>query len=124
MEPTDADECARLLRSAVVRLQDARHPTLSMESRFDLTYNAGHAAALSALRMHGYRSENRYLVFQCLQHTLHFTSSQWRPFDQAHKSRNLAEYEGDLNVSTVVVAELIEHVAHLIDAVQKLAQVE
>jgi hypothetical protein len=46
-----------------VRLQDARQPILSLESRFDLAYNAAHASALSALRAHGYRSENRFLVF-------------------------------------------------------------
>src|SRR2546422_1071755 len=57
-EPPDARERAGLLRSATVRLQDARQPILSLESRFDLTYNAAHAAALSALRVHGYRSEN------------------------------------------------------------------
>lgn len=69
-EAPDARERSGLLRSATVRLQDARQPVLSLESRFDLAYNAAHAAALAALRFHGYRSENRYLVFQCLEHTL------------------------------------------------------
>ena len=44
----------------------ARQPILSLESRFDLAYNAAHATALSALRVHGYRRENCYLVFRCL----------------------------------------------------------
>ena len=66
IEPPDTRERAGLLRSATVRLNDARKPNLSLESRFDLAYNAAHAAALAALRAHGYRSENRYLVFQCL----------------------------------------------------------
>ena len=39
---------------------------LSFDSRFDLAYNAAHAFALFALRRTGYRSENRYLVFQAL----------------------------------------------------------
>lgn len=56
-EPPDARERAGLLHSATVRLQDARQTILSLESRFDLAYNAAHAAALSALRWHGYRSE-------------------------------------------------------------------
>ena len=47
-EPPDARERAGLLRSATVRLQDALQTTLSLESRFDLAYNAAHAAALSA----------------------------------------------------------------------------
>ncbi|WP_230492189.1 MULTISPECIES: hypothetical protein [unclassified Janthinobacterium] len=69
-EAPDARERAGLLRSATVRLRDARQVILSLESRFDLAYNAAHAAALSALRQHGYRSDNRYLVFQSLEHTL------------------------------------------------------
>jgi hypothetical protein len=55
-----------LVGSGRVRLADARTASLSIESRFDLAYNASHALALAALRWHGYRSENRYLVFQCL----------------------------------------------------------
>lgn len=98
-EPPDARESAGLLRSATVRLRDARQPILSLESRFDLAYNAAHAAALSALRTHGYRSENRYLVFQSLEHTLGYAPTQWLLLDQAHKKRNLAEYEGDLDVT-------------------------
>ena len=119
-EPPDARERAGLLRSATVRLQDARQPILSLESRFDLAYNAAHAAALSALRVHGYRSENRYLVFQCLEHTLGFTPQQWLLLNQAHNKRNLAEYEGDLDVTKGFVEELIEHAAALIAAAQAL----
>ena len=119
-EAPDVNECAGLLRSAVERLQDSRIPQLSLGGRFDLAYNAAHAAALAALRAHGYRSENRYIVFQCLEHTVGFTAEQWRLLDQAHRKRNLAEYEGDLDVTSGFVDELIEQVAALIDAVQKL----
>ncbi|MDY7545485.1 hypothetical protein RGU75_04470 [Glaciimonas sp. CA11.2] len=119
-EPPDARERADLLRSASVRLLDARQPMLSLESRFDLAYNAAHAAALSALRAHGYRSENRFLVFQCLEHTLGYKPEQWLLLNHAHKKRNLAEYEGDLDVTDGFVAELIEHVANLIMPAQAL----
>ncbi len=120
MEPPDARERAGLLRSATLRLQDARQPILSLESRFDLAYNAAHAAALSALRVHGYRSENRFLVFQCLEHTLGYAPQQWLLLDQAHKKRNLAEYEGELDVTPGFVAELIDAAASLIVAAQAL----
>lgn len=119
-EAPDANERAGLLRSAVERLQDSRIAQLSLGGRFDLAYNAAHAAALAALRAHGYRSENRYIVFQCLEHTVGFTAEQWRLLDQAHRKRNLAEYEGELDVTSGFVDELIEQVAALIDAVQKL----
>ena len=119
-EPPDQRERAGLLRSATVRLLDARQSIISLESRFDLAYNAAHAAALAALRIHGYRSENRYLVFQCLEHSLGFKPQQWLLLNQAHTKRNLAEYEGELDVTEGFVDELIEHVAFLIAAAQVL----
>lgn len=65
----DQQEFDGLVRSGRVRLRDAHLAELSPESRFDLAYNASHAFALAALRWCGYRSENRYIVFQCLPHT-------------------------------------------------------
>ncbi len=119
-EPPNRDECTSMLRSARVRLHDARQVTLSMESRFDLAYNAAHAAALTALRFHGYRSDSRYLVFQCLAHTVNWCPEQWLILDQAHNKRNLFEYEGDLDVTEGFITELIENVHGLIIATQIL----
>jgi hypothetical protein len=51
------------VRSGHARLKDTQTPGLSLDSRFDLAYNAAHAFSLAALRWHGYRSENRYIVF-------------------------------------------------------------
>ena len=65
-EPGDQQEFDGLVRSGRVRLADPHLAALSQESRFDLAYNASHAFALAALRWCGYRSENRYIVFQCL----------------------------------------------------------
>src|SRR6266496_5809271 len=69
-EPPAAGEVEGLQRSGETRLSDAANPDLSLESRFDLAYNAAHALALAALRRHGYRAGNRFLVFQTLAHTL------------------------------------------------------
>ena len=106
-EPPAQAELDGLVRSGLVRLRDAENASLSLESRFDLAYNAAHALSLAALRWHGYRSENRYLVFQSLTHTLALDATQWRVLDQAHNKRNLAEYEGDLDVDDALVAALI-----------------
>ncbi len=106
-EPPAQAEFDGLLRSGRVRLTDAANPGLSLESRFDLAYNAAHALSLAALRWHGYRSENRYQVFQCLGHTLGLDAEQWRVLDQAHRKRNLAEYEGDLDVDEALVSALV-----------------
>ena len=70
-------------------------------------YAAGHSAGLAVLRHHGYRSENRYIVFQSLTHTLGWPAERWRLLDAAHRARNLAEYEGFMEVELSQVTELI-----------------
>jgi hypothetical protein len=106
-EPPGRKEFENLIGSGRTRLKDASNKQLALESRFDLAYNAAHAIALAALRWHGYRSENRYLVFQCLAHTLSFAPSEWRVLALAHERRNLREYQGELNVDERLVGELI-----------------
>ena len=107
VEPAAENEIRGLVRSGIHRLDDAALEELSFESRFDLTYNAAHSLALAALRLRGYRSESRYLVFQCLQHTLDLPPEQWRVLDEAHRKRNLAEYEGEMDVEEQLVAALL-----------------
>ena len=121
-EPRNIAECQRMLAMARTRLADAKLPSVSLEGRFTSAYNAAHAAALAALRWHGYRSENRFTVFQCLSHTLGWSAAQWRMLDAAHQKRNLAEYEGYLEVEEVTVAELCETVATLIKATSALLE--
>ncbi len=106
-EPPDAREFEGLKRSALARLKDARNETLSLESRFDLAYNAAHALCLAALRRLGYRANQRYIVFQSLPHTLGLGPEVWRVLDKCHHLRNVAEYEGELDVDTRIVADLI-----------------
>lgn len=69
-EPFDAGEFAGMLRAGDNKLQDSAITELSEDSQFMLAYGAAYSFSLAALRWHGYRSENRYLVFQCLEHTL------------------------------------------------------
>ena len=106
-EPAAEAEIEGLLRSGKARLDDAAKKSLSPESRFDLAYNAAHAFALAALRWHGYRSDNRYLVFQCLEHTLDLPKEQWRVLDRAHNKRNVAEYEGDVDIDLELLDALL-----------------
>jgi hypothetical protein len=106
-EPPVASEIRGLLRSGEARLADATNRGLSLESRFDLAYNAAHALALAALRLRGYRSENRFLVFQVLPHTLGLPPATWRVLSKGHETRNMAEYEGALDVDEGLVDDLI-----------------
>lgn len=106
-EPPDAKEFAGLKRSGLARLADAANATLSLESRFDLAYNAAHAFCLAALRRHGYRSDNRYIVFQLLPHTLGLGPEVWRVLAKCHDMRNRSEYGGILDVDERIVTDLI-----------------
>ena len=118
-EPSAESELLGLVRSGECRLDDASLASLSLESRFDLTYNAAHALSLAALRSWGYRSESRYVVFQCLPHTLDLPPEQWRVLDQAHRKRNLAEYEGAADIDEQLVAAILRvarEVAKRLDA--------
>lgn len=109
-----------LVRSARARLADAAKADLAIESRFDLAYNASHALALAALRRLGYRSENRHLVFQALAHTTDLSGSVWRILSKCHERRNLAEYEGFVDVDERLVADLLDAAQALLDAVSAL----
>jgi len=121
-EPPAKAELEGLLRSGSRRLADAERTELSLESRFDLAYNAAHALALAALRATGYRSESRYLVFQCLQHTIDLPNEQWRVLDQAHRKRNLAEYEGEMDVDEQLVGAMLRVAREVEQRVAKLVR--
>lgn len=106
-EPASPRELQGLFDSALARLEDASRADLRFDSRFDLAYNAAHALALNALRRLGYRSDNRYLVFQVLPYTCGLPTAVWRVLAKAHERRNLAEYEGHLEHDDQLLAELI-----------------
>ena len=107
-EPPAQNEFDGMVNSAKRRLRDSQVESLSEDSQFSLAYGAAHSLALAAMRWHGYRSDNRYLVFQCLPFTLGMEPAQWRLLSLCHKRRNLAEYEGHLDVEEKLVAELID----------------
>lgn len=117
-EPPDAAEFAGLLRSGRARLKDAGVASLALESRFDLGYNAPHAFSLAALRWHGYRSGNRYIVVQLLPHALGLGPEVWRVLDKCHRLRNLGEYEGGSSIDARIVTDLLAAYRAVADKVQ------
>lgn len=80
-QPPNRKEFDGLLSSGNSRLHDAQREELSLESR--------------------------YQVFQCLQHTVDLEPTQWRVLDQAHRKRNLAEYEGHVEIDRSLVEATI-----------------
>lgn len=121
-EPPGEREVARMLQFARTHLSDAQLEAVSLNGRFLAVYSASHAAALAALRWHGYRSGHRFTVFQCLVHTVQWEAARWRALDLAHQKRNVAEYEGSLDVEESTVAELVVLAKDLIADVAKLTR--
>lgn len=108
LEPPDQAELDRLLNSGRVRLKDAEEEHISLESRFSLAYSAAHALCLAALRRLGFRPQQRYIVFQILPHTLGLGPEIWRVLDKCHTQRNLAEYEGLIDIDRQLFTELVQ----------------
>jgi hypothetical protein len=120
-EPFSRAEFLGLMESGAAKLRDAAREELSPDSRFDLAYNAAHALALAALRLQGYRSTSRYLVFQSLTHTLNLSNDLWRILDLAHRKRNLAEYEGHLDLDAHLISGVIRAAREILGKLEVLA---
>lgn len=119
-EPPDKNELKGLVKGAVDRLNDSQLEALSFASRFDLAYSSAHGLALAALRAAGYRSDKRYLVFQCLVHTTDMDTVQIRIFSACHDKRNLAEYEGHFEPDEQLLSELITNTKILLKYVNRI----
>ena len=119
-EPPDKNEFECLVKAAIDRLNDSQYDLLSFTSRFELAYSAAHGLALAALRASGYRSDKRYLVFQCLAHTTNLSKTQIRLFSRCHDKRNLAEYEGHYETDEQLLAELIANIQVLLECVNEI----
>jgi hypothetical protein len=119
-EPATRKEFDGMLASALRALADAQNLDLSTDSRFTLAYGAAHSLALAALRHQGYRSSNRITVFQTLAHTLQIERADLQVLVKAHNQRNLAEYEGAIDIDDMLLADLLRCTLGLAALVEKL----
>jgi hypothetical protein len=113
-------EFVGLVSSARTRLKDAQNTSLDPDSQFDLAYGAAHRFAVAALRQQGYRSTDRITVFQTLVHTVDTDRTDIQIFLKAHNERNLAEYQGGMDIDLQLLADLIRCTQKLETAVAKL----
>jgi len=116
-EPADQKEFDRMLNSARRGINDAKVKGISEDGQFSFVYGAAHGLALAALRWHGYRSDNRYLVFQCLEQTTGLENAKWRVLDKCHQLRNHAEYEGLLEITPQLLQEIADITEELLQLV-------
>jgi hypothetical protein len=119
-EAASRKEFEGMLASPRRGLVDAQNESIETDSQFDLAYGAAHRFALAALRQQGYRSEDRVTVFQTLVHTLDTSSADVQIFLKAHNERNLAEYEGRMDVDAKLLTDLVRCTKKLEIAVGKL----
>jgi hypothetical protein len=120
-ESPTRSEYTGMVASARRRLVDAQNKDLDPDSQFDLAYGAAHRLALAALRREGYRSGDRITVFQTLVHTLGTERSHIQTFLRAHNERNLAEYQGRMEIDAKLLADLLRSTKALETEVGKLA---
>jgi len=59
-----------------------------------------------------------------LQDTIDLDNSKWRVLDKCHKQRNIAEYEGHLEITPQLLSELIVITDELLLAVEALPLVK
>ena len=119
-EPPTRSEYVGMVASARRRLIDAQNQDLDPDSQFDLAYGAAHRLALATLRREGYRSEDRITVFQTLVHTLGTERSHIQTFLRAHNARNMAEYQGRMEIDPKLLADLLKSTKALETEVGKL----
>jgi hypothetical protein len=119
-EPPLRKEYDGMLKSAQRGLADAQNESIETDSQFDLAVEAAHKFALAALRREGYRSENRITVYQTLTHTIGVSNADLQIFLKAHNERNLASYQGRIDIDEKLLADLIAATKRLSAAVGKL----
>jgi hypothetical protein len=120
-EPSSRSEYDGMLSAAKTRLRDAQNEDLDPDSQFDLAYGAAHRLAAATLRREGYRSGDRITVFQTLVHTAGTDRADIQIFIRAHNERNLAEYEGRVEIDDRLLADLVRCTQKLEQDVAKLS---
>jgi hypothetical protein len=119
-EPPLRKEYDGMLKSAQRALTDAQNESIEKDSQFDLAVEAAHKLALATLRREGYRSENRITVFQTLVHTIGLNNADLQVFLKAHNERNLAAYQGRVDIGEKLLHDLIAATKRLSETVSKL----
>lgn len=111
-ESTAPEEIQRLLHKASTRLKDAASEAISMESRFDLAYEAILQLAICALRVHGYRPDSRgghhVMALQSLTKTIEYPGERIRLLDEFRRQRAIGLYDGSFDPTTAEISALLE----------------
>lgn len=120
-EPPVLAQVEALITAGEEQLRDAETSRLSLRGRFQLAYSASYALASAALRRAGFRSDNRYLAFQTLEHTLSIGAPTWRVLARAHQLRNQMEYDAVGRPEERLVRDTIEAARAVLAALRAMS---
>jgi len=110
-ETASAQEIRRLLDKAATKLEDAGSPAISLDSRFDLAYEALLQIGLAALRANHVRPDSRgghhVLALQTLNSSIGYPRDKLRLLDEYRRQRAIGLYDGSFVPTKAEVEELI-----------------
>ncbi len=110
-EPTRPAEIRRFLAKIATKLSDAQSGAVSLDSQFDLAYEALLQIGLAALRANGVRPDSRgghhVLALQTLATTIGYPREKLRLLDEFRRQRGAGLYDGSFNPSQAEVDALI-----------------
>ena len=111
-EPANRVEIKRLLDKIVTKLADAEVESISLETRFDIAYEALLQIGLVALRSHHLRPNSRgghhAIALQSLPLTIGYPREKVRLLDEFRKQRAAGLYDGSFSPSESELRELID----------------
>jgi hypothetical protein len=110
-EATDRAEVARFLARIERKLTDSRSNAISLDSRFDLAWEAVLQMGLTALRANGLRTTSQAghqaLAIQTLDKSIGVDKDTIRLLETFRKNRSAGLYEGSFEPSQAEVDSLI-----------------
>lgn len=116
-EPSSKPEIQRLLEKIATKLTDSRNQTVSLETRFDIAYEALLQIGLVALRSHHLRPNSRgghhVIALQTLPLTIGYPHEKLRLLEEFRKQRAAGLYDGTFTPSESELNELIAVVSEL-----------
>ncbi len=116
-EPSDKEEIQRLRRKIETKLDDAANTQISLDSRFDIAYEALLQIGLTALRANGLRPNSRgghhAMALQTLDSTIGYPRDKLRLLDRFRHMRSAGLYDGSFEPSAAEVRSLLDEVSKL-----------
>lgn len=113
-EATNAPEIRRFLDKITTKLADARNEQISLDTRFDIAYEALLQAGLAALRANALRPDSRgghhILALQTLNNTIAYPKEKLRLLDEFRRQRSAGLYDGAFEPTKEEVRAILDTV--------------